>query len=238
MKICVVNESKLVSDEEVDLMCRAVEMQMMSHVFPAWDIKSGTIELTAKSKVPADAWLVNLLDDPTAAGALGYHADDSDRVCGYIFAGPVLENGGVVLFDKKNPQNMSVSSVLSHEVLEMVLDPYATTWVTGPAIMTDDGETYTDFALELCDAVQGGPYSLVVDGYHVSLSDFILPAWTNPQAVEKDGPFNYLSTLTAPFTMGVGGYMILKNGHSETQVFGEKVSEQHKAHVKSEWYHR
>lgn len=239
MQIAVINQSTLVSGEQAGLMCLAVNLQLEQHVLPAWNMKEGSVKFYPDpSQVPADAWLVSILDNSTQAGALGYHSEDGDKIDGFIFAGPVLNDGGVALYDGSNPQRVSVSSVLSHEVCEMVGDWFASYWADGPAIQASDGQVYNQYALELCDPVEGNSYPVVVNGCEVSVSNFVYPNWFNKQATAKDAPFDYLHKLTAPFTMTPGGYMILRRGDTYQQVFGEKVSPEIQLHIKSEWYRR
>src|SRR5271170_5433834 len=105
MLIAVINQSTLVTNAQVDTMCQAIQVQLNLHVLPAWNMKAGTIKFYAdKTTVPGYAWVVNMLDNSTQAGALGYHAEDNDTVDAFIFAQPVLSNGGVVMvFDPANP---------------------------------------------------------------------------------------------------------------------------------------
>src|SRR5208283_5783130 len=105
MLIAVINQSTLVTNDQVNTMCQAIQIQLDLHVLPAWNMKSGTIKFYADAtKVPGYAWVVSMLDNSTQAGALGYHAEDNDKVDAFIFAQPVLSNGGVVMvFDSTNP---------------------------------------------------------------------------------------------------------------------------------------
>jgi hypothetical protein len=239
MLIAVINQSTLVTNAQVDLMCQAIQVQLNLHVLPAWNMKSGSIQFYADAKkVPGYAWIVTMLDNSTQAGALGYHAEDNDKVDGFIFAGPVLQNGGVALYDATNPQNVSVASVLSHEVCEMVGDRFAAFWSDGPGVVASDGQTYTEYALELCDPVEGNSYEITVGGQKVSVSNFVFPSWFNAEATAINMPFDYLNLLTKPFSMTTGGYMIVRQSGNYQQVFGEKVTPQKKLDVKAEWYRR
>jgi len=225
MLIAVINESTMVSDSDVDTMCKAIQIQLNLHVFPAWNMKSGTIQFYAdKNKVPGYAWLIHILDTPTVAGALGYHSEDNGKVDAFIFCQPVLSNAGVVLYDINNPQNVSVSSVLSHEVLEMVGDKFADFWADGPSIAQG-----SEYALELCDPVEGDSYSVLVGTQPVSLSNFVFPSWFNQQATAANMPFDYLHKLSAPFTMTAGGYMIVRQSGNVSQVFAAGMPEWKKA---------
>jgi hypothetical protein len=234
--IAVVNQSTEVNNTEVQLMCQAQQIQFDLHCAPAWRKQSPTVAFYAdKTKVPGYAWIINILDNSTQAGALGYHDDSATgTVEAFVFAEPVLTNAGVVLYDPTNTQNVSVSSVFSHECMEAFVDPYANGFSLGPQI--SQGNLY---AQEAADPVQGDSYAINVGGTNVSMSNFIFPSWLNPSATSVlNMPFDYLKKLTAPFTMDAGGYMIVATMSNEGQltsrsVFGEKVPEWRKNYVKS-----
>ena len=241
MLIAVINESTLVSNAECAVMCQAIQIQLNLHVLPAWNMKAGTITFYAdKTKVPGYAWVVNMLDNSTQAGALGYHSLDNDEVDAFIFAQPVLSNGGVVLqFDSSNPSQYTVSATLSHEVCEMVGDRYANGFSVGPQIA--QGNLY---AQELCDPVENDSYGIKVDGYDVAMSNFVFPSWFNPEGVPSlNLPFDYLKKLSAPYTMDAGGYMIVATMNNEGQVtaehcFSESMPQWRRDYVKAEFYRR
>jgi len=218
MLIAVINESSMVSNVDVQAMCSAIQIQLTYHALPAWNMKAATITFYAdKTKVPGYAWTVSVLNNSTQAGALGYHSLDNDKVDAFIFCQPVLSNGGVSLYDPKNPSNVSVASVLSHEVLEMVGDRFANDW-------SDNGST--SYAQELCDPVESDSYVISVNGVNVSVSNFVFPSYFNPEATKAlNLPFDYLKKLTAPFTMTKGGYLIYRTGGpgTEQQIFGEEM---------------
>lgn len=226
MLIAVINESTLVKDEDVHIMTLAIQKQLNLHVAPAWNQKSPVVRFYSdKAKVPGHAWIINILDNPDVADALGYHDMNPNvkggQVTAYIFASPVLNNGGVVLYDESNPQNTSIASVLSHEAIEAFGDRYATFWA-------DTNEQDTEYALELCDACEEFSYLIEITSagttYKVSVSDFLFPAWFNMLATkEYNMPFDYLRKLTAPFSMTAGGYVILKKLGVESQAFGAEM---------------
>ena len=241
MLIAVINESTLVTNDQVIAMCQAIQIQLELHVLPAWNMKAGTIKFYSNvSQVPGYAWVVSMLDNPTQAGALGYHAEDNDKVDAFIFAEPVLSNGGTAMvFDSKNPSQYTVSATLSHEVCEMVGDRYAGGFSQGPQIT--QGNLYCQ---ELCDPVENDSYGITVAGVQIAVSNFIFPSWFNPEATKAlNAPFDYLNKLSAPFTMDAGGYMILATLGNEGQVtahhvFGENMPQWKKNLVKSEFYRR
>jgi len=236
MLIAVINESTLATNEEVRKMTGAVQKQMSWHVCPAWNSKDITVAFYPdKTKIPASAWVVSILDSSTIAGALGYHSENNDLVDGFVFVKVVLDNGGVMLHDSKNNQTVSVSSVLSHEICEMFGDRFANFWADGPTLTQG-----SQYALELGDPVEGDSYDIALsDGVTlVSVSNFILPSWFNPQATSKDAPFDHLGKLTAPFTMTKGGYMIVATAGTVSQVFGEEMPQWKRDLKNSKWHRR
>jgi hypothetical protein len=239
MLIAVINESTMVTNAQCNTMCKAIQVQLDLHVLPAWNMKAATIQFYAdKTKVPGYAWVVNMLDNSTQAGALGYHSLDNDKVDAFIFAAPVLQNGGAVMvYTPSNPNQYLVSATLSHEVCEMIGDRFANGFVVG-------ADNATLYCQELCDPVEDGTYAIAMDGYQVGVSNFVFPSWFNPEATKAaNAPFDYLNKLSAPFTMTAGGYLIEAQINNETQVtpqhkFGEKMPQWRRDYVKGEFYRR
>lgn len=219
MLISVLNESTMVSDSDVELMVKAIQIQLDLHVLPAWNIKSGTIKFyTDKTKVPGYAWVVRIIDtNAKVQGALGYHQQEfNGRIDAFIMCEPILSNGGTTLkFDPKNPGAYTVSGTLSHEVIEMIGDRFTNSFC-------DNGST--SWCQELCDPVEQIGYGININGTDVSVSDFVFPSFFNLYAtLAMNAPFNYLNTLVAPFTILPGGYAIQRTGGpgTETEIFGE-----------------
>jgi hypothetical protein len=231
MLIAVVNQSTLVNNAEVQLMCQAIQIQLTRDVFPAWNIACGTVSFyPTASAVPAGAWTIFVIDNDTqVAGALGYHEETADKVVGYIMCQPILSNGGTVMnFNPANPGAYAVSSTLSHEIIEAVGDCFAGFWSDGTPIPQG-----TEYAMELCDPVENDSYPITVaNGTVVAVSNFITPAWFDPQATS--GKFDFLGKLTKPFSMDNGGYMIVRSDSNVQQVFAEGMPEWKKEARKSE----
>lgn len=212
--------STLVADADVETMCQAIQIQLDLHVFPAWNIKGGTVSFyPSTTKAPGYAWTIFVIDsDRQVAGALGFHEEQSDQIVGYIMCQPILSNGGAVLaYNASNPGQYTVSATLSHEIIETCGDRFTNTYC-------DDGNT--SWCQELCDPVEQISYGVMVGSTNVAVSDFVFPSFFNPEATSKQNfPFNYLKSLQAPFTILSGGYAIQRTGGpgTETQVFGNAM---------------
>lgn len=202
MLIGLLNKSSIVSDEQVKLMASAIDRQMKRDVAPAWSMLPPKVYFISKNAFVPGGAVLTLVDDLVEApDAEGYHSEDErGRFIGNI---GVKTIPGTILTGQD-----SVASVVSHEVIELFLDPAINRWAD--AI---DGYSYP---IEGCDACQSGCYSL--NG--VSVSNFLLPNWFDNYAT-KD--FDHLGVISSPFTLSSGGYTVRrKQGSGETQIFGKR----------------
>jgi hypothetical protein len=202
--VSVINQSKRVSDADAARMVAANAKQLALHVSPYHGLVPA-LEFVKTGGTPTPGGSpCYIIDEPDIDGALGYHDEGADGVP-YIkvFANPVLDNGGGILSG-----SLAISTVLSHELVELTGDGPANRWADGP-----DGN---DFAYELADAVQDTWY--VIDG--VAVSNFLLQAFFDPKA-QKGSKLDYLGKLTKPFSMTSGGYQITRTEPGNvSQVFG------------------
>lgn len=209
MLIALLSASRYLADKlpQVQLIAQALSSQLRYHAAPAWAALPWSCSYYADPKlVPSTAYRLWLLDDPDAAGALGYHDQDpSGAPYGKVFTKPILDSGGDVLRLAN-----SISVTASHEALEIFGDPQANYWAEMP-----DGRL---IALELCDPVEGDAYDVSVGGHPVAVSNFVFPEYFDwsPQSQR----FDKLRRLSSPFTMTNGGYQILKDGGAVKNVFG------------------
>jgi hypothetical protein len=145
----------------------AIQTQVRYDVAPAWGIGNSSTVKVVDAPVPGH-WPVYLFDDSDEPGALGYHETDADH--------PTLPVGKVfVKTDEK--YGLAPSVTLSHEILEIIGDPWAAN-----AIQATASEWW---AVELCDPVEADRDGYSLEG--VLLSDFVLPAWF----FGGPGPYTY-----------------------------------------------
>jgi hypothetical protein len=197
MFIAVVDKSNLVTSEEAYDMALLADHQVRFHAAPAYGILPPTVRyLQDESLAPPGSAVLGIFDDADQAGALGWHTEGvGGTVYGRVFAKPVLDNGGTVLSSA-----LSVSSVLSHEVLETVGDPSCNRWA-------DTGRGRA-IACEWCDPVESDSYSVTVGNVTGTVSDFVLPAWFDPSA-PADAHFDWLNLVNDPFDVRDSGYVIV-----------------------------
>jgi len=240
--LAVINSSTVVSDVEGSLIVKALNM-LLPQFCKDWNIPLTVATYIPKNQTTKVAIKIFLLDTSDVQGALGYHDLSSNVPYGKCFAKTLLTDGGVILYSK-DPTVPTFAQTVCHEVFELLVDPIANGW-------WDIGDGQTLFASETCDPVESNAVTVSVlvspasSGYstiqkkvvqtpavyqNVGCSDWILPAWSDPQA---NGPFNHLNTLKAPFTLDKGGYGIQMTGGTTGQttamLVGSAVTESQKA---------
>ncbi len=212
ISVLLQSEQKLVTPEEARTMTRAVAKQVKLHAAPIWDkTPAAVVFYSDPSEVPDGAHGISIVDtiDNVPEGVLGFHTeDDGGKLWGIVAAKPPLDSGANVLTG-----DWSVSSVLSHEVLEMFVDPNCNLWANN-----EKGRAYS---YEVCDPVEAPTYE--VDG--VSVSNFLTPAWFDPLADKKGTDYDYLGLLKKPFTLLPGGYLVYESAGKEHQENGDKMPE-------------
>lgn len=223
--IVVVNSSTLVSDADVALMTRACAAQL-KHVAEHWNFKQMPVVFQQNTNSYADprvqlnsvvslvkqnqpgAWIINIMDNADQAGVLGWHTEEQGNVIyGRVFAKPVLDNGGTTLGG-----SLSVSSVLSHEVVETYVDPHVQLWA-------ESGDNYL-MAFEACDPVESDSYTIKINKKPVSVSNFVFPEYFD--SMNASGPFDWLAKINHAFEIGVGGYAVIMKEGKVSQKFGHR----------------
>ena len=208
MLIAILNQSTLVADADVAAMTEALATQIQFDAAPVWDrAPAAVVFYTDPTAVPAGAHGIAIVDtiQDQPKGVLGFHTEDQGgQLWGVVAAKPELDNGGQV-----TTGDWSVSSTLSHEVLEMFVDPNCNLWA-------NDGKG-SAYSLEVCDPVEAPTYT--VSG--VSVSNFVTPFWYDPLA-PATAQFDKLGLLTAGFSVLKGGYMVYESAGKEQQQFGNE----------------
>jgi hypothetical protein len=206
MLIAILNQSTLITDDQASAMTQAIATQVRMDAAPLWDRSpAAVIFYTDPKAVPETAHGIAIVDtiQDQPQGVLGFHTEDQGgKLWGVVAAKPELDNQG-----QPTTGDWSVSSVLSHEVLEMYIDPNCNLWA-------NDGQGKA-YSFEVCDPVEAPTYD--VNG--VSVSNFVTPAWFDPQAAAT-AQFDKLGKLTAPFGILKGGYVVFESAGKEQQKFG------------------
>lgn len=209
MDIWLINKSTLnpeLTPAVMGAVAAACQIQLYRDYAPLHQSAGCDVHVAASTAdVPPNGCIITIADKAAEEGALGDHETDAaGRPQGRIFLAPILVNGGTL-----TQGALSLSCVISHEILEMIGDPYIVDW-------SDTLKGY-DYAKELADPVEADSYS--IDG--VSVSNFVGPRYFSA----GPGPYDFLGTLTAPFSIAQGGYAIKRAFGTVSQVFGAAYPE-------------
>lgn len=183
MGIQLETQSAKVTAAQLTAIAAACRDQLHNEVATAWNIRS---PLTVSTLHHPSWYRFTLVDEiPEAPGALAYHdVDANGHPYGRLGVNATLRAGE------------SISSVVSHECVELQCDIYCASWAysVGRRALV---------AVEACDPVQADSYP------HANGS--LLSNFVTPWYFVDDGQghqYDHLDTLTDPFTLARGGYLI------------------------------
>lgn len=194
--IAVVNRSKI-PDRELRKVVAAVQKQVDRDFFPLWGWRANL--RYEPRRIPSDAMRIEI-GNRDRDDLEGYHIIDGvPRTVVYT----CTEHGK--LMD-------DYPATLSHEVLEMIVDPGVNLFADG--FIRDRGRRRRAFIpYEVCDPVQAVAYE--IDGIRVS--DFVVPEWFEPQRPARSMQFSFRNSIDRPFALAVNGYIdAVVNGRVKT----------------------
>jgi hypothetical protein len=190
LTISIVNLSTAVSNAEVAAWTDAIQRQVHEHLAPVWKVDAAVRLRDA----PAEGdWICRLEDEVSGnPNLMGTHfiRDDGTPGCA-VYVRPILAVGEMV------------SKTLSHEVLEMLVDPWLSN-VTFGAPSVPNGLTL--YLREICDPVSA--YSYEIDG--VRVSDFTLPEFWRVPGAAKGQPLDHLGAAANALAPAEHSYMLVR----------------------------
>ena len=231
MMIYLSNQSTKLTNADTYSIAIACDWQVRHHLQGWGQAPSYVRYLPEGAAADPGTAVIGVFDNADQAGDLGWHTEGPNGLkYGRGFVEPVLQNGGNALTDV-----LSVCSVVSHEVLELLFDPACNGW-------SDDG-TGTLFAKEVADPVESDSYTINVpaqrtptgtsDQVIATVSNFVLPAWFDPGS-PAGTKLDYLNLLTKPFEVRPTGYAVTMTDGTVSQKWGEQYPEWRKEMKKSD----
>lgn len=186
-----VNKSTVLSDDDLAKIVAALQVQVSRDFAPIWDVDA-KLSVVPHGQAPAPKTAtMYILDDSDQAGALGYHDETAD---GYPL--------GKVFARTDKTYGSSISVTISHEVLELLADPYIDRTVE----ISSGNSRHTGYlyALEVCDACEDDSLGYQING--VQVSDFVTPFFFSPHP-PAGAKLDFCGHISKPFQILKGGYL-------------------------------
>lgn len=176
----------------------ALQVQYGRDLAPAWGTW-GEVDVFSPNSIPAKRMVLGIFDTADQAYVLGYHDITPDGL-------PV----GKVFVETSRANNASVSVVTSHELCEMVVNPFINRMIPDPR------HPFRFWISEVCDPVEADADGYEIDG--VLVSNFVYPSYFNDLA----GPWDQAGLLTGPMpTLRPGGYLSYMENGLWYQIYGK-----------------
>lgn len=154
----------------------ALQQQVDNDFAPVWGVRADISAPAPGDAIPSGAWEVRIIDSLPEGG--GVHLDDQ----GQPYAEAV--NGS------------DLSLAISHEVLEMLVDPYGNRFALGPDIDPNFADRQVFYLVEVCDPCEVSSYAIG----DVQVSNFVLPSFYDPDATSA---VDFRKTLAGPLPLKV-----------------------------------
>jgi len=158
----------------------ALQHQVDNHLAPAWNVRADISVLDAGAVIPQGTLPLNIVN--ALAGRAGVHANDQGQPSAEVVNGDQL------------------SITLSHELLEMLVDPSGTRVIQAADLYPYSGGQQVQYLVEVCDPC--AVYTYDIDG--VPVSDFVLPSFYDP---DTTGEVDFAGFLARPLTVPLGCYI-------------------------------
>ena len=170
------------------------------HLAPVWGTPA---KLVKSSGFQKGAWAMVFLDSQDDASLEGYHDLTPEGLpMSKVFVRNILK------------QKDQVSVAASHELAEMLVDPAANLYSTGP-------RPNRLYDYEVADPVE--ELFFKVDG--IAMTNFVYPTYFENFHKRGSTRFDHMEALEMPFALHLGGYQSYFSGGKERTQWGSKPKE-------------
>ena len=184
LHVALVSEESAISPAELMAVAAALEKQVVRDFAPIWKVPATVTAFGSLDHLPLDYWPIIIKDDIGDPTAAGYHEDKD----GQPFALVQYSDGWPL--------------TASHELLEMLADPFGRRMVAGPSPKAGQGRV--KFLVEVCDPCEGEQFSYTVND--IKVSDFYTPQFFDP-VTAAGARYSFTGSLKQPRQVLRDGYL-------------------------------
>jgi len=180
--VALVSQSERIDPSHVAPVAAALQKQATRDFGPAWGVHATVDAFPSLDDVPIDYWPIIVLDNLEGGG--GVHLDQHRKPYALVDA------------------TASWSLTASHEMCEMLADPFGNRKVAGQSPKEDQGRV--EFLVEVCDPIEAPDFAYTINGFLVS--DFITPRFYDPEP-SRGVRYDFRGAISKPREVLEGGYI-------------------------------
>jgi hypothetical protein len=184
VNLALVSEVPGHDPSDVSRVAAALQRQATRDFGPIWDVHATIDAFPRLEDVPVGYWPMIVQTDIDMPGAAGVHMDKD----GQPFALIAMSD--------------SWSLTASHEMLEMLADPFGNRLIPGKAPKRGQGRV--EFLVEVCDPSEAEEFAYTVND--ILVSDFYTQRFFDPEPVEGVR-YSFIGAIKAPREILRGGYI-------------------------------
>ncbi len=201
IQVGLVDTTGSLDPELVQSVAAALNLQVTRDLPQFWPVSATVIYLPNHKKIPVGVWPVQLVKTlPPGEG--GFHLDKHKQPYSKVIA---------------SPKGTDWTIAASHEVLEMLVDPWGNRVQSSVAIEIKgkkivDGTGQFGYLVEACDPCEDDKYAYTIDG--VLVSDFITPHFYD-LLTTPGTRYSFTGALKYPRQILPGGYISWVNHEAD-----------------------
>ena len=201
IQVGLVDKTKAIHPDLLNTTAAALTIQVMRDLTQFWTVHATVSVLPDPAKIPAGVWPVFLVKRlPPDEG--GFHLDKHNQPYAKVIASASSEEWTIDA---------------SHEVLEMLVDPYGNRLQNSTSIEVkgrkiQDGTGQFGYLVEACDPCEADKFSYGING--IAVSDFITPHFYDP-IVTSGTRYSFTGAIKAPRQILPGGYISWVNHQTD-----------------------
>lgn len=185
-QVALVSLTDMVPAATVMQISAALQKQATRDLGPVWDVSATVDAFERLGQVPVGTWPI-IIGGRVPPGAGGFHTD---------------QNGQPLALVRATSDINVLCQTCSHEMIEMLVDPFGSRFVPGDSPMPHQGRV--NFLLEACDPSEGAQFGYTVN--NLLVSDFYTPHYFDP--VQSSGVrYSFTGAITEPRQVLQGGYL-------------------------------
>jgi hypothetical protein len=180
--LALVSEIENHDPSDLSRVAAALQRQATRDFAPIWDVSATLDAFPRLEDVPVGYWPMIIV--PDVQGAAGIHLDKDGQPYALI------------------EMSDSWSLTASHEMLEMLADPFGDRLVPGPSIKRGQGRV--EYLVEVCDPSEAAEFGYTVND--ILVSDFYTPRFFDPVRSVATR-YSFTAAVERPRQVLRGGYL-------------------------------